>query len=115
PHFDLESPERDWFDWDRPKPETDGKVAARPDGDRRALRNWLARNASKDNPTVIDRMNFLGEQDLQYEMEIAELFTIDLERDNKATQITSDFYNHTGAEYAPDGRRIVYVSTPPGT
>ena len=121
PHFDLESPERDWFDWDRPKPKgddaakgDDAKPEARPDGDRRALRNWLARNASKDNPTVINRMDFLGEQDLQHEMEIAELFTIDLGHDNQTTQITKDFYNHMGAEYSPDGRTIVYVSTPPG-
>jgi len=121
PHFDLESPERDWFDWDRPKLKgddaskgDDAKPEARPDGDRRALRNWLARNASKDNPTVINRMDFLGEQDLQHEMEIAELFTIDLGHDNQTTQITKDFYNHMGAEYSPDGRTIVYVSTPPG-
>ena len=83
PHFDLESPGRDWFDWDRPAPGSKTEVDARPDGDRRALRNWLARNASKDNPTVIDRINFLGEQDLQHEPEIAELVTIDLEHDNQ--------------------------------
>ncbi len=124
PHFDLESPERDWFDWDRPKAKGDAaktddtRTEARPDGDRRALRNWLARNASKDNPTVINRMDFLGEQDLEHEMEIAELFSIDLANDringNQATQITKDFYNHMAAEYSPDGRTIVYTSTPPG-
>jgi dipeptidyl aminopeptidase/acylaminoacyl peptidase len=117
PHFDLESPARDWFDWDRPAPGgmaegSKSEIEARPDGDRRALRNWLARNASKDNPTVIDRINFLGEQDLEHEMEIAELFSIDLEHENKATRLTKDFYNHVSAQYAPDGRTIVYTSTP---
>uniref|UniRef100_Q01Q22 Peptidase S9, prolyl oligopeptidase active site domain protein n=1 Tax=Solibacter usitatus (strain Ellin6076) TaxID=234267 RepID=Q01Q22_SOLUE len=112
PHFDLESPSRDWFDYDRPAPGSKNEIDARPDGDRRALRNWLARNASKDNPTVIDRINFLGEQDLVHEMEIAELYTIDLERDNKATAITRDFYNHSAAQYSPDGRTIVFTSTP---
>src|ERR1019366_6679956 len=114
PHFDLESPGRDWFDWDRTAPGADPAAEVRPDGDRRALRNWLARNASKDDPTVIDRINFLGEQDLQHEMEIAELETIDLAHDNQATRITGDFYNHVSAQYAPDGRSIVYMSTPPG-
>ena len=114
PHFNLESPGRDWFDWDRPAPGAKTEPDARPDGDRRALRNWLARNASKDNPTVIDRINFLGEQDLQHEMEIAELVTIDLDHDNLPTRITKDFYNHVSAQYAPDGRSIVYMSTPPG-
>src|SRR5213078_2153595 len=83
-----------------------------PDGDRRALRNWLARNASKDNPTVIDRINFLGEQDLQREMAIGELFTIDLAHENKSTQITKDFYTHATPQYSPDGRSIVFTSTP---
>jgi dipeptidyl aminopeptidase/acylaminoacyl peptidase len=115
PHFDLESPQRDWFDYDRPSPGSKTEIEARPDGDRRALRNWLARNASKDNPTVIDRVNFLGEQDLQHEMEIAELFVIDREHDNKATQITKDFYNHGAPQYSPDGKTIVYVSAPPGS
>jgi dipeptidyl aminopeptidase/acylaminoacyl peptidase len=114
PHFDLESPGRDWFDWDRPAPGSKTGAEVRPDGDRRALRNWLARNASKDNPTVIDRINFLGEQDLQHEPEIAELVTIDLEHDNHPAHITKDFYNHVSAQYAPDGRSIVYLSTPPG-
>ena len=112
PHFDLESPARDWFDWERPSPGSKVEIEARPDGDRKALRNWLARNASKDNPTVIDRINFLGEQDLVHEMEIAELYTVDLARENKATPVTRDFYNHLSAQYAPDGRSIVYTSTP---
>jgi dipeptidyl aminopeptidase/acylaminoacyl peptidase len=115
PHFSLESPERDWFDDDRPNASSKPEIEARPDGDRRALRNWLARNASKDNPTVIDRINFLGEQDLQHEMEISELFSIDLAQGNKATQITRDFYNHGTPQYSPDGKTIIYVSTPPGS
>ena len=40
--------------------------------------------------------------------------TIDLEHDNQPTHITKDFYNHASAQYAPDGRSIVYISTPPG-
>jgi dipeptidyl aminopeptidase/acylaminoacyl peptidase len=112
PHFDLESPERDWFDWDRPAPGSKTEIESRPDGDRHALRNWLAHNASKDNPTVIDRINFLGEQDLVHEMEIAELYLIDLKNDNKATALTKDYYNHLSPQYSPDGRTIIYTSTP---
>ena len=116
PHFGLESPGRDWFDWDRAAPGAKTEPEARPDGDRRALRNWLARNASKDNPTVIDRINFLAEQDLVHEMGIAELAVVDLTHwdlthENRTTQIARDFYNHTAAQFSPDGRNIVYVST----
>ena len=114
PHFGLESPGRDWFDWDRSAPGAKSEADARPDGDRRALRNWLAHNASQDNPTVIDRINFLGEQDLVKEMEIAEFVIIDLAADHRSTQITRDFYNHAGAQFSPDGRNIVYMSSAPG-
>ena len=52
----------EWFDWDRAKPDDkNAKIAVNPDGDRRAIRNWLERNAAKDNPTEITRLNFLGE------------------------------------------------------
>ncbi len=113
PHFALDRPGRDWFDWDRPaKDDKNAKIDARPDGDLRSIRNWLERNASRDNPTVITRMAFLGELGLQREMTITHVFVIDLEHDNKATEITKDFYNHGDFSYSPDGRRIVYVSSP---
>lgn len=68
PPFDSERPGRSWFDWDRPSPNGDKSndipAEARPDGDRRSIRNWLEKNASRDNPTVVTRMNFEGEQAL---------------------------------------------------
>ncbi len=119
PHFDLERPKRDWLDYDRPDPAKSDdkkpeKIDARPDGDRRAIRNWLEKNAAKDNPTDINRMNFEGEMGLEPEMRIPELFVVDLANSNKATQITKDFYNHGDPQYSPDGKQIVYVSSPPG-
>ncbi len=119
PHYDLDRPQRDWFDYDRAKPSADKdakpeKIEARPDGDRKAIRNWLAKNAAKDNPTEITRMNFLAEQSLAPEQRIGEVFLIDLENDNKATQLTKDFYQHGGLQFSTDGRQIAFVSTPPG-
>jgi dipeptidyl aminopeptidase/acylaminoacyl peptidase len=120
PHFSLDRPQRQWFDWDRQKPGQKKeeaakaeKIDARPDGDRRAIRNWLEKNAARDNPTVITRMNFLAEMGLQREMSIAELFLIELDKSNKATQLTRDFYTHADASFSPDSRQIVFTSTPP--
>lgn len=117
PHFTLERPNRDWSDFDPvrkdPKPD-DPKVDARPDGDRKAIRNWLEKNAASDNPTVITRIAFLDEQGLRREMTIPELFLIDLDHPNTATQLTKDFYPHNAASFSPDGKQIVYISTPPG-
>lgn len=120
PHFDLDRPKRDWFDYDRAKPNADKdakpeKIEARPDGDRKAIRNWLERNASRDNPTEITRMNFLGEQGLAPEQRIAEAFLIEIEKDNKATQLTKDYYQHGDMRFSNDGRQIAYTSTPPGS
>ncbi len=113
PHFALDRPGRDWFDFDRPDPNRkQQKIETRPDGDRSAIRNWLARNASKDAPAVITRLSFLAEQGLEPEMEFAELYLIDLENGNRATQLTRDYYSHGGAAFSPDGKQIVYVSKP---
>ncbi|MBL8229719.1 MAG: S9 family peptidase [Bryobacterales bacterium] len=115
PHYGMERPMRDWFDFDRAKDgKEDTKADARPDGDRRAIRNWLERNASRSNPVVINRLAFQDEQGLQKEATVPQLFSIDLSNDNKAAQITKDFYRHTNPAYSPDGATIVYVSTPPG-
>jgi dipeptidyl aminopeptidase/acylaminoacyl peptidase len=107
PHFTMDRPQREWFDYDR-------KFAgASPDGDRAAVQAWLEKNASKDNPTRINRLNFQGEQGLAPEMTIAHLFVVDAE-DGKTTQITKDFYSRGNANWSPDGKTIAFVSTPAG-
>lgn len=104
PHYKLERPQRDWFDLD--------SAAPRPDGDRRSIRNWLDRNASRDNPSVITRLAFQDEQGLQKEPTVSQLFTIDLGDHNRVLQLTKGFYSHTGYSYSPDGRSIASISTP---
>ncbi|MCS7024283.1 MAG: S9 family peptidase [Bryobacteraceae bacterium] len=117
PHYDMERPNRDWFDYDRQDHAQlkQSKIEARPDGDRRALRNWLEQNAARGNPTVIHRLAFQDEQSLLKEPTATHFFLIDLASGNKATAITSDFYRRANPCFSPDGARIVYESTPPGT
>ncbi|MFG0275850.1 MAG: TolB family protein [Phycisphaerales bacterium] len=73
PEYGDERPERDWFDFDR----DDDEAEARPDGDRRAIRNWLERNALDDDPTVITSIDFLGEFDLSKEPRFGHLVWVD--------------------------------------
>src|SRR5258706_2707662 len=116
PNSDLERPKREWFDWDKPKPgEKPAKIEATPDGDRRAIRNWLERNAAKENPSEITRLNFLAEMGLAPEITIAHLFAIDLEHANQSTQLTKGFYASAAALYSPDGSQIVFTSSPQGS
>ena len=126
PAFDLERPGRQWYDWDRPpSPSADkgdktdkkddakaGFDKANPDGDRKGIRDWLERNASKDNPTEITRLDFLGELGLAGEMSIPEFFVIDLDHDNKATQLTRNFWTKSQASFSPDGSQIVFTGNP---
>lgn len=115
PQFALERPARDWFDYERPNPGAkpeDHKPAAKPDGDRQAIRQWLEANASKDNPTVITRLNFQDEQTLQREARLPQAWLIDLENTNKATQLTRGFYAHSNCEWSPDATRLACVSMP---
>ncbi|MBS1831564.1 MAG: PD40 domain-containing protein, partial [Acidobacteria bacterium] len=96
PHYSMDRPGRDWYDFDK-------KFAnANPDGDRAAVRAWLEKNAAKDNPTTINRVNFLAEQGLAPQMTIAHLFRVDAET-GEAVQLTRDFYSHGAASWSPDG------------
>jgi len=107
PAFDDERPAREWFDFDR----DDDKAPGEPDGDRRAIRNWLERNALDDDPTVITSVDFLGELDLSKAPRFGHLFWVDVET-GAATQVTDGFRSYGGAELSPDGSMIAFVDTP---
>ena len=113
PDFDLERPGRDWFDFDRPAPKTEGKAQGSPDGDLRSIRNWLEHNSERNDPSDLTRINFLGELSLNGEMTVTELFRVDLGADGKTTQLTSTFRDHNDAVFSPGGDRILFASTPP--
>lgn len=109
PPFSTDRPARDYEHFTKQQLD-----AARPDGDLAQIRAWLYKNAQKDNPTVIHRMNFLGEQGLAPEMTISQLFVVDLTDGNKVTQITKSFLPHNHPQWSPDGRLIAYGSWPEG-
>lgn len=119
PTFNLERPGREWWDYDRPSPAKGAKSEsapnpnATPDGDLRAIRNWLESNSAANDPSDLTRMAFLGELSLAAEMIVSELFRIDLGTENKATQLTTTFRDHTGATFSPDGTRILFAGLPP--
>lgn len=104
PHYRIERPARAWLD-------ADLKAEASPDGDRRAVRNWLERNASRNNPTVVTRLSWQEEQSLRKQDRVFQLFRVEV-AGGKAVPLTRDFYSHTGYSYSPDGNRIVSISSP---
>ncbi|GAB3220910.1 S9 family peptidase [Algoriphagus aestuariicola] len=83
------------------KPNMDGSVAE--------LRAWLAKNASKNNPRVIDRLNFLGERGLSTEISFRHLGMVDVAT-KKSTPLTSGYQNFGSGSWSPDGTFILASS-----
>ncbi len=79
------------------------------DGDTDQLRAWLAKNASKNDPRVIDRINFLGERGLSTDISFRHLAVIDL-AGKKSEILTSGYQNFGSGEWAPDGSYILTSS-----
>jgi len=83
------------------------KVTNSPDGSLTEVRAWLAKNASESNPRVLNRQNIQGELNLQPDENFSHLFLIDATGDAKAVQLTQGFQSFNGAEWSPDGKRII--------
>ncbi|WP_439489679.1 S9 family peptidase [Algoriphagus sp.] len=79
------------------------------DGDVNELRAWLAKNASKNDPRVIDRLNFLGERGLSTDIDFRHLVVIDLNT-KKSESLTSGYRSFGSAAWSPDGSYILASS-----
>jgi dipeptidyl aminopeptidase/acylaminoacyl peptidase len=82
-------------------------VAASPDGSLTEVRAWLARNASENNPRVLNRQDIQGELNLQPGETFAHLFVQQVGSDEKAVQLTNGFQDFSNASWAPDGKKII--------
>ncbi len=111
PQWLSERPARAWGDAKVPQ-DKDDHTKASPAGDLQEVRNWLERNALKDDPHVYNRLAFQDEQSIKGEDKFSQLFVIDLENGDAAKQITSGFVNHSNASFSPDGKSIVFVDKP---
>lgn len=79
------------------------------DGDVGELRAWLAKNASKNDPRVINRVNFLGERGLSTEISFRHLGIIDLVS-KKSEILTSGYQSFGAAVWSPDGSYLLASS-----
>ncbi|MBS1825542.1 MAG: S9 family peptidase [Acidobacteria bacterium] len=108
PHFDQERPRRDWLD-------ADSKANGNPDGDRKAIRNWLEKNSAKGNPVTINRLAFQGEMALENEIRIGHLYNVDLDQDGKASQLTKGSQGFGRCAYSPSGDSLACSGSPAGS
>ena len=92
------------------KPDEKKKILAKPDGNIEEVRAWLARNASESNPRVITRQNFQGELNLQPDESFTHLYVQKFSPTEKPTALTAGFQDFSGAEWSPDGKKIIAAS-----
>lgn len=93
--------------WKKLKPEERKTIKASPDGSLEEVRTWLSRNTLDNNPRVLTRQQLQGELNLQPEMDFTHLFVQTLGSDEKPAQLTSGYQDFEGAEWSPDGKRII--------
>lgn len=79
------------------------------DGDLTELRAWLGKNASKNDPRVIDRVNFLGENGLSTDIRFRHLAVIEL-ASKKSESLTSGYQSFGSATWSPDGTYVLASS-----
>ena len=112
PPWDNERPHREWKDQAADENDTQAKMSnGKPDGSRKAIRRWLAHNASKQNPAVIYSPNFLAEHDLQPPDRSTNYYVVNVTTGDDHA-ITQSFYGYGGAQISPDGKWIACVSAP---
>lgn len=102
PPYSQERPARDWDDHD-------ADAEALPDGTRAEIRAWLRENAERQDPVVITRLNFQGEQSLRGPLAVRHLFLADAET-GEISRLTNGFLDHEQETFTHDGRAILYVT-----
>jgi len=99
--------------WDYEKPVLGtrfepGDVKADPDGDLSQIRAWLRKNEDRQNPRIINRLNFLSETGLQPEITFSHLLTVPADGNGKPAAVTRGYQSYSAGSWSPDGMRIVF-------
>jgi dipeptidyl aminopeptidase/acylaminoacyl peptidase len=118
PDWPLERPGRRWND----EPFTGTGAAAPPparvgpEGDAASQRAWLAQNASRGDPIVINRLDFQDASALRSSMRFEQIFIVDPENPAAPpTRITSAAAPHRHPQFVEGGSRIVASTVRPTT
>ncbi|HEY5825995.1 MAG TPA: S9 family peptidase [Cyclobacteriaceae bacterium] len=96
--------------WKALKADEKKNVKNSPDGSLEEVRAWLSKNSLDNNPRVLTRQNLQGELNLQPDEDITHLFVKSVGSDDKAVQLTNGFQSFTGAQWSPDGKKIICAS-----
>jgi dipeptidyl aminopeptidase/acylaminoacyl peptidase len=114
PTWSIERPNRqagdtaDWFD----KSKDLKRPAASPDGPRQEQREWLAENEADGNPRLINRLNFIGESDLEPRPSFTNLYVIATHEGATPLALTPGYRSVGAAAWSPNGKQLVFGVDP---
>ncbi|HET6568225.1 MAG TPA: S9 family peptidase [Rhodothermales bacterium] len=89
------------------EPGDTGGAGPDPDGSLAEIQAWLDRNAADASPRVINRLNFIGETDLDARLSYDRFYVVAAEPGSEAKAVTRGFYSYGGGSWLPDGKGIV--------
>jgi dipeptidyl aminopeptidase/acylaminoacyl peptidase len=88
-------------------PEKTNSTKADPDGSLDQIRAYLEKNAADQKATVIHRLNFQDEANINPTLNFNHIFLIDLQPDAKPKALTRGFFRYGNAQYLPTGEIIL--------
>ena len=106
----IEANDNTFPEWDFEKPGITPQIFdadANPDGSLDEIRAWLQRNERNSNPTVLNRLSFQGEFNLNPHQSFTHWFLYDLES-GESIQITNGFFSFSGGTWSNDGTAIYF-------
>ncbi len=80
---------------------------ADPDGNMEEIRAYLDNNAVDKKAKVVNKLNFLDEQDVNADMSFTYFFIVDAKADAKPAAVTKGFYRYNSADFMPDGKQLI--------
>ncbi len=110
PPWTYERPGRtpgDEPNWKKLKAEEKKNVKHSPDGTLEEVRAWLSKNTLEGNPRVLTRQQLQGELNLQPEEDFTHVFVKTMGTDDAPQQLTAGYQDFEGAEWSPDGKKII--------
>ena len=100
--------------WPMEKPGIDNKLTlkatsskADPDGTIEEIRAYLENNAMDKKASVINKLNFLDEMDINADMNFNHFFITDVKTAAKPVAVTRGFYRYNFADFTPDGKQLI--------
>ncbi|MCZ2458427.1 MAG: S9 family peptidase [Chitinophagales bacterium] len=82
-----------------------------PDGNIEQIRAYLENNAADKKATVVNKLNFQDEMDVNSEMRFNQFFIINTAEPSKPVLLTRIFYRFNQADFTPDGKQVIITGS----